>query len=585
MVAFIQNRLSPRQFLFLAAVLIGISMGFAAVILKTFVHYVFLIATFNKGIDFNYYYVFIPIIGILLSVAVVVYLFKGKWNKGVGFVHESVIDSNGYIAPKHMYGHILTSSLTVGMGGSAGLEAPIAVTGAAFGSNFSKRYTLSYKDRILLIACGAAAGVAAAFNAPIAGVLFALEVLLLDIAISAFIPLIIASASGALVSNIILKADILLQFKSTQDFNYNYLPFYIVLGLFCGLLSVYHARFYSGIQAYFFKRKWNVWQKAILGGSMLSLLIFLFPTLFGEGYESLRWLAENKSHFLFEGSILQSLIQNDWILLLFVGMVMLSKALATGITISAGGNGGNFAPALFVGAYGGFFLAKLVNLMPFKYVNLPVGNFTLVGMAGVLAGLYHAPLTAIFLIAEITGGYNLMIPLMVVASISYAISHYFEPYAMDVKELVKDGKPITADKDTNILSGIRVYSIMETNIPKVSDNASLKDLIEVINHSSRNIIAVVNEHQKLEGIVSLDSIRSVLFNPNRDESISVRELMTQPPSTVKSLDTLDVVMQKFDKTGSWNLPVVDKGVYLGFVSKAAVFNSYRSRLKDSSFEY
>jgi len=581
----LQERLSPRQFLFLAAVLIGISMGIAAVVLKMFVHYVYLIATFDKGLNFNYYYLFLPLLGILCTVLVVKYMFKGKLRKGMSFVHECINDSSGIIPRKHMYGHIITSSITVGMGGSVGLEAPIAVTGSAFGSNFAQRYKLSHKDRILLIACGAAAGVAAAFNAPIAGVLFALEVLLLDIGVSAFIPLIIAAAGGALISNIILGEDILLHFKNVESFQYKTLPFFILLGIFTGLVSVYHARTFRRVAAFFEKKDWNIWQKAMVGGLALAFIIFIFPSLFGEGYESVKMLADNDAKDIISGSIIEGLVKNKYLILLFVGFVMLFKAFATGITVNSGGSGGNFAPSLFVGAYAGYFVANFFNLLPYNWFKLPVGNFTLVGMAGVLAGIYHAPLTAIFLIAEITGGYELMIPLMVVASISYAISHYFEPHSMEVKELVDSGKDITADRDTKILSSIKVYSIMETNMPIISNDATLDDLIVSITKTKRNIFPVISQNNKLEGIILLDSIRGIIFDPNRNGQMSVREIMSQPPTTVSSLDNLNEVMKKFELSGVWNLPVVDKGMYKGFVSKAAIINSYREQLKDSSYNY
>lgn len=581
----VQERLSPRQFLFLAAILVGVSMGMAAVVLKMFVHYVYLLATFDKGLNFNYYYLFLPLLGIFATVLIVKYFFKGKLRKGVGYVHECINDSRGVIPAEHMYGHIITSSITVGMGGSVGLEAPIAVTGSAFGSNFAQRYKLSYKDRILLVACGASAGVAAAFNAPIAGVLFALEVLLLDIGISAFIPLIIAAASGALVSNLILGEDILLQFQNTQSFSYKNLPFYILLGLFTGVVSVYHARIFRKVTAFFDAKKWSIGQKAMVGGLTLAFIIFLFPSLFGEGYESVKLLANNNAIQIIDGSILQRFVKNNWLILLFVGLVMVFKAFATAITIGAGGSGGNFAPSLFVGAYAGYFVSNVFNFLPFKWLNLPVGNFTLVGMAGVLAGIYHAPLTAIFLIAEITGGYELMIPLMLVASISYAISHYFEPHSMELKELEESGKNITADRDTKILKSIKVYSIMETNMPIINSDATLNDLIQIITQTKRNIFPVLNANSKLEGIILLDSIRGMIFGTNRDGEMSVRELMTQPPTVVSSMDNLHDVMAIFERTGVWNLPVVDKGVYKGFVSKAAVINSYREQLKDSSYNY
>src|SRR5690606_33007674 len=271
-------------------------------------------------------------------------------------------------------------------------------------------------------------------------------------------------------------------------------------------------RTFRRVAAFFEKKDWNIWQKAMVGGLALAFIIFIFPSVFGEGYESVKLLADNDAKDIISGSIIEGLVKNKYLILLFVGFVMLFKAFATGITVNSGGSGGNFAPSLFVGAYAGYFVANFFNLLPYNWFKLPVGNFTLVGMAGVLAGIYHAPLTAIFLIAEITGGYELMIPLMVVASISYAISHYFEPHSMEVKELVDSGKDITADRDTKILSSIKVYSIMETNMPIISNDATLDDLIVSITKTKRNIFPVVSQNNKLEGIILLDSIRGIIFD-------------------------------------------------------------------------
>ncbi|MDZ4756992.1 MAG: chloride channel protein [Bacteroidota bacterium] len=427
-----KSKLTKRQFILLSSVLVGLSSGLAAILLKFFVHYVFIIATLGKDDNLKYLLLILPLNGILLTVLVVRKVLKGKLEKGLAPIHEAIKNNESIIPKEQTYAQIITSSLTVGMGGSAGLEAPIVITGAALGSNYATTYNLTIKERTLLLACGVAAGIAAAFNAPIAGVLFALEVLLLDVAMSAFTPVIIAAATGALISKILLQDDILLSFTLQQPFDYYNVPFYILLGIFAGLVSVYHSRTFSKIERLFSKKKKKTYINVFAGGIALAGLIFIFPSLFAEGFESIKVLSLQKPENLLDDSFFHQYKNNEWFVLLFVGVLIFIKAIATAITIGSGGNGGNFAPSLFVGAYLGFFFSRLINLL--NFTSLPESNFTIVGMAGILSGIYHAPLTAIFLIAEITGGYTLMIPLMIVASISFAISRYFEPYSLDRKK-------------------------------------------------------------------------------------------------------------------------------------------------------
>ena len=475
-----------------------------------------------------------------------------------------------------MYSQIITSSITIGFGGSAGLEAPIVITGAAIGSNYSKVYHLTAKDRTLLLACGAAAGIGAAFNAPIAGVLFALEVLLLDVSISAFIPLIIAAASGALISKIFLQEGILLSFEHVQAFNYRNVPYYIMLGILAGLLSAYHSRMFTKVEGLFSKSKGKIYRNIIFGGIFLALLIFVFPSLFGEGYQSIKTLSDQKPENLLDGSIFSEYKNNAWYVLIFIGLTTFFKAFATGITLGSGGNGGNFAPSLFLGAHLGFFWSRVLNMLNIS--KLPESNFTLVGMAGILSGIYHAPLTAIFLIAEITGGYTLMIPLMIVSSFAFVISKYFEPYSMDTKKLVHTGQIFTDDKDKNILVSIKAFGLVETDFQKINPEATLGSLVELISTSRRNIFPVIDNDGKLLGVVMLDNAREVIFKRELYDTMKVSELMSKAPGVVHPNETMDVVMQKFDSTGAWNLPVIDDGKYIGFISKSTVFNRYREKL-------
>ena len=571
-----QTKLNKKQFIIFSSILVGLSVGLAAIILKTFVHYIFIAATFKELGNFKYLFLVLPIIGIFLTVLVVKKLLHGKLDKGLSHIHYSISKKSSIVPKDQIYAQILTSSLTVGFGGSAGLEAPIVITGAAIGSNYSKTYHLNYKERTLLLACGIAAGIGATFNAPIAGVLFALEVLIIDISISAFTPLIISAATGALISKIILQDDILLSFQS-QSFNYNNVPFYILLGLLAGIISVYHSRAFTKIENIFSKSPNKIYLNAAIGGLAIAALLFVFPTLFGEGYQSIKSLALQQPENLLDNGVFQNYKSNGWFVLIFVGVLIFVKAIATALTLGSGGNGGNFAPSLFVGSYLGFFLSRCLNML--NLTNLPESNFTMVGMAGILSGLYHAPLTAIFLIAEITGGYTLMIPLMIVSSISYAISKYFEAFSMDTKILGQSGKIFTDDRDHNILTTIRTSNLIETDFQKISPNDTLGNLVEIISKSTRNIFPVTDTENKLLGIIILDNIRDIMFKNEMYDKVTAKELMTNPPTTISPTQTMETVMKKFDETGAWNLPVIDNGQYVGFISKSSVFTSYRTKLK------
>lgn len=582
-IALAQSLLTPKQFIFLSAVLVGISAAFAVIVLKTFAHWVFSFATYVSGIlKLGFLNSILPIIGILLTVLVVKKVLGGSIQKGTSQILYAVAKKASIIPKKQMYAQIVTSSLTVGLGGSAGLESPIVITGAAFGSNYAQKYKLSYKDRTLLIGCGVAAGIAAAFNAPIAGVLFAIEVLLVDVSIAAFTPIMIAAATGALVSVIALNEEILLSFKQQESFDYHNIAFYILLGLFTGFISVYYSRNFQKVEHFFARLKLSPYKKALFGSSILAILIFIFPTLFGEGYESIKTLSDNDPGKLLENTLFSSFRDNSWALLAFVGLTMMLKVFATGITLGSGGNGGNFAPSLFLGSYVGFFFSKFINLT--GLTKLPVSNFTLVGMAGILSGLFHAPLTAIFLIAEITGGYNLMIPLMIVASISFAISKRFEKHSMDVKNLAKKGHAFTSNKDTNILSTLETTSIIQTDYLTVSPNENLERLVDLISHSNQVIFAVVDTEKNLLGIVHFNDIREIIFNTYRVKYTLVKEIMIEPVEIISPEDSMEIVMNKFEKSKKAFLPVLKDGKYYGFISKSVALEAYRTKLKSMTIE-
>lgn len=578
----LQHHLSKKQFLFVASILVGLSAGLAAVVLKTFVHYIFLAATYDKLSDFRFLYLVLPGIGLLLTVLISRYLLKNKLNKGLPQVHAAIAKKNSAMPQHLIYDQVLTSSVTVGFGGSTGLEAPIVVTGAAIGANFSRKYRLSIKDRTLLLACGVAAGIGAAFNAPIAGVLFALEVLLLDISITAFIPLIIAAATGALVSKIILHNGILLTFSLKETFDYTNVPFYALLGLLAGLASVYHTRTFLKIESLMRRLKGGLYLKVALGGLLLAVLIFVFPSLFGEGYQSIKILADQNPSNLLDNSLFEKFNKNPWVVLAFTVVVMFAKPLATALTLGAGGNGGNFAPSLFVGAYLGYSFSAALNLTGF--IQIPVNNFTIVGMAGILAGIYHAPLTAIFLIAEITGGYTLMIPLMLVSSISYAVSKYFEPFAMDIKRSVQKGEALTQDRDKNILFSLKTDEFIEADYPLLYPENQLEDLIEILAQSSRTVFPVINQRKELLGLVWLDNVRALMFKPELYNEITIGELMSDAKQTVSPQDPMESVMQVFEAVDQIVLPIVENGYYKGFINKSTVFSAYRKSLKVNTLE-
>lgn len=578
-----QTKLSKKQFIFLSSILVGISAALAVIVLKTFAHWVYSFATsVNTLLKLSFINSILPIIGILLTVFVVKKVLGGYIEKGTSQILFAVAKKASIIPKKQMYAQIITSSLTVGLGGSAGLESPIVITGAAFGSNYAQKYKLSYKDRTLLIGCGVAAGIAAAFNAPIAGVLFAIEVLLVEVSISAFTPIMIAAATGALVSVIVLDESILLHFEQQESFNFHNIPFYILLGLFTGIIAIYYSRNFQRVERLFSRLKLKPYKKAIFGSVILAFLIFIFPTLFGEGYESIKILSSNDPGKIVENTLFSEFRNNNWVLLLFVGLTLLLKAFATGLTIGSGGNGGNFAPSLFLGSYVGFFFSKLINMI--GITNLPVSNFTLVGMAGILSGLFHAPLTAIFLIAEITGGYDLMIPLMIVSSISFALSKRFEKHSMDVKNLAKKGHAFTGNKDTNILSTLDTTSIIQTDYFTVSPDENLEKLVDLISHSNQVVFAVVTPEKKLLGVIHFNDVREIIFSSFKVKYTQVKEVMTLPTELIYPTDSMAVVMNKFERSNTAFLPVVKESNYFGFISKSMALEAYRSKLKSMTIE-
>ncbi|RAR70712.1 chloride channel protein [Flavobacterium aciduliphilum] len=576
----VKTLISERNFIYVSSVAIAMTCAVAVIILKSFAHNVFKYANYiNAYLKLPYGNSIFPVIGILLTVFVIRNFLNGNLEKGSAKILYAVAKKGGILPKKQMYAQIITSSLTVGLGGSAGLESPITITGAAIGSNYAQKYKLSQKDRILLLACGVAAGIGAAFNAPIAGVLFAIEVVLTDVSISAFIPIIISAATGALFSTVLLSREVLLTFKQEQNFDFHNTFYYIILGILAGLVSVLHARNFRKTEHFFSKYANNSYKKALIGASLLALLIFFFPTLYGEGYESIKTLSTANPEVLLDNTLLENFKTKPWILLAFVGIVVFLKSIATGLTIGSGGNGGNFAPSLFVGSYLGFFLAKSIQLLGISK-TIPVSNFAIVGMAGILSGLFHAPLTAIFLIGEITGGYDLMVPLMIVSSISFAVSKQFEHHSMDVKNLADKGEVFTSDKDKNILQSIDFLKLVKTeSIKTFTLNDSLEIITEWISQSQQTVFPIVDDKNKLIGIIDFNTIRPILFNTYRVKYTTIHELIQAPEYVIFHDDGLEKIMDTFEKSNSETLPVTTNGKFFGLVTKTTILEAYREQLK------
>ncbi len=579
-IRYLGQKLSPRQFLIVSSILVGLTSGLAAVIVKYVVHVIGELVTFYSDTYQEFFlFALFPTIGILLTVFYIRYFINGKLPKGNPEIVYSITKKSSRLPAEQTYSHMITSALTVGFGGSMGLESPMVNTGAAIGSNYGSTYRLGYRERTILLACGASAGIAAAFNSPIAGVLFAIEVLLADVSSAAFIPLIIAAASGALMSKIILAEGITLSFSLQQPFDYYNVPYYVALGIVAGLISLYYTRVFTRVEARIHKMD-NLWIRAVTGGLMLFVILLIFPPLFGEGYETIKQLAELRSDELFHNSVLFPFLETSGQELFLLALLIFIKPVAAAITFGSGGNGGNFAPSLFVGAYVGFVFARAINLTGITHI--PESNFTLVAMAGILSGIFYAPLTAIFLIAEITGGYELMIPLMIVSALSLTVANLFEPLSMDAKKIAAMLRGSIETRDKFLLSRLDVSELIETNFSTVKADDDLATLIKAIAKSNRNVFPVVDNQQHLIGLVHLDKIRSVIFAPSHRRDVTVSELMTPPTVVIQQNENLHQVLNKFEETKLWNLPVVADGKYVGFLSKSSILTRYRNELMEST---
>lgn len=571
----IKNKIiNEKTFIIITSLIVGILSGLASVVLKSAVHFFHTVATDLPG---NIYTTiikfFLPLIGILFSVLFVQIFLKGKITPGLSNIIYSILRRASDLPAKKIYSHMITSAFTIGFGGSAGLEAPIVVTGAAIGSNVAKKFKLNYQIRTLLLACGSAAGISSIFNSPIAGVIFAFEVLLPDLSIPYFIPLLISSASAAVLSKAIYSGQLF--FLVTEGWKVSALPYYVLLGIFCGGISVYMIRLTLYIEGYFHNEK-RIYRKALLGGLVLCALIFVLPPLFGEGYETITELLVLNYNSLFANGVYNHFGQSEILVLMIVFFSIFVKVIATSVTLGSGGNGGIIAPALITGALVGFFMSHLVNVL--HITQLSYVNFLAVGMAGILSGVIHAPLTGIFLIAEITGGYVLIVPLMIVSALSYFISRHFQTYSVYTSSLAEQGIHFRSSKDKSLVHQLKVSDIIESNIRIVEPNFTLRKLISIISNSRQNIFPVVDNNNRLLGIINLDDVREILLNLEIYDVILVYEIMNKDFIAVDLEENFDTVIRIFEENRVYSLTVVQNDEYVGIINKAEAFNKYASVL-------
>ena len=575
-----RNHISDAQFLMILSVLVGITSGLAAVVVKQSVHTIqsFLTRGFDVELG-NYLYMIYPTIGILLVVIIIRYFLRKPVGDGIPNVLYAISKNSSIIKPYQMYASIITSSLTVGFGGSVGLEGPTVSTGGAIGSNIGRMLNLDYRGLTLLVAAASAGAMSAIFKSPIAAIVFALEVLMLDLTMTALIPLLIASISAALVSYMFLGQDFIYTLRVEGIFVLKDIPYYIALGILTGFVSLYFTRMYFFITKRF-DRLNTWWLKILVGAAILGVLIYFLPVLYGEGYDVVSNSLRGNFTYIFNNSIFYDYRNNVVAIMLMLIAMVFFKSVATSVTFGAGGIGGIFAPTLFLGANTGLFFAELID-----YTNtgtIEPSSFALVGMAGLIAGVIHAPLTAIFLIAELTGGYGLFVPLMIVSTISYATTTYFEKTSIYTRQLARRGELFTHDKDKMVISLMNVKELLETEFLPVDKNGTLGDLVKVIKKSKRNVFPVIDKEYNFYGVVHLNNIREVIFKPELYDEVKVTNLMNEPMAMAHMDDSMEQIVEKFQKTPHYNLVVLDDGKYAGFVSRAKVFSKYRNLLKKFS---
>jgi len=584
-IAWKTRNIKEQHFIIFLSFLVGLFTATAALLLKSLIHLIqhFLTDSFSEA-SVNYLYLLYPVIGILIAGLFVKYIVRDDIGHGVTKILYAISQRKSYIKAHNMYTSIIASSITIGFGGSVGAEAPIVLTGSAIGSNLGRLFRIEQRHLMLLIGCGAAGAIAGIFKAPIAGLVFVIEVLLLDLTMATVMPLLVTSVTAATFAYMTSGTGAMFSFAHAEMFQLERIPSVILLGAFCGLVSLYFTRAMNATENMF--RKLTYWQKFGVGASLLSILIFLFPPLYGEGYNTINLLLSGlqDNEAIMNGSLFYPLRSSGWGMIGLLLSLLLFKVFASSATNGGGGTGGIFAPSLFLGCIAGFTFAYITNKMGI-FPFLPHENFALMGMAGVMAGVMHAPLTGTFLIAELTGGYELLLPLLMVSTISYATIKLFEPHSIYAMRLAKKGELITHHKDKAVLTLMELKSLIEHNFQTVQPDMTLGDVVKVITQSPRNVFPVVDKKGALAGIVLIDNIRNIMFRPELYDRFKVTRFMVSPPAVININMQMSAIMELFDKTKAWNLPVIDDdGIYQGFVSKSSILNSYRKVLVDNFSE-
>lgn len=575
-----ERYIKEKTFIVVLALAVGIGCGFAALLLKYLIH--FISTELNSHLSIagaNYTNLIYPVAGILLTGIYVRYVVKDNISHGVTRVLYAISQNKSRLKRHNIYSSIVASSITIGFGGSVGAEGPIVFTGAAIGSNMGQFFRMSPRVLMIMVGCGAAAGIAGIFKAPIAGMLFTLEVLMIDLTAVSVMPLLIASISAATVAYVFTGYEVEFFFVQSEPFVVPRIPYVCLLGVFCGLVSLYFTRVINMMENAF-RHINNPWVKTAVGGAILSTLIFLFPPLYGEGYSAITDLLGGDPSNIVNGSIFYPDRDNVLFISVFVLAIIVTKAFATSATNGGGGVGGTFAPSLYVGCMAGFFFAYATNNI--FGLDLSVKNFALMGMAGVMSGVMHAPLMGIFLTAELTGGYELFLPLLIVSALSYITIKCFEPFSIYTMRLAQRGELLTHHKDRSVLRLLKIDNVIETDFIPVTPDMNLKEMVNVISRSNRNLFPVVDGNNKLLGVVLLDDIRNIMFRTDLYRRMYVSRFMSMPPAKIEVGQSMESVMKAFDDTGAWNLPVVENGRYIGFVSKSKIFNSYRRVLRHYS---
>lgn len=574
------KNISQQRFIMLLSLLVGILTALAACLLKWAIHGIQHLLTINFTFySENWLYLLYPIIGIGLASLFVRYVVKDDISHGVTKILYAISQRKSIIKLHNVWSSVVASSITIGFGGSVGAESPVVLTGAAIGSNLGRAFKMDQKTLMLMVGCGAAGAISGIFKAPITGIAFTLEVLMLDMTFYSIVPLLISSVTATSVSFLLMGDAVMFPLQS-ENFVLDRIPYYVLLGILCGFVSLYFTRGMNWMEGIFRKLE-KPWKKLLLGGVMLSLLIFLLPPLYGEGYESINNLLHLHHTELLENSLFYEYRFNDYFVIFYLLLIVLLKIFASAATNGAGGTGGLFAPSLFVGCITGYILVLILEMVG---VQLPAQNFALAGMAGLMSGIMHAPLTGIFLTAELSGGYELFMPLMIVSVISFITIYVFEPHSLYAMRLAQKGELVTHHKDKAVLIQLKTTNVIETDMRPISPQATLGDLVKIMSSCSRNVFPVLDSDGNYLGEVRVEEIRNIMFRPELYQRFTVQKLMVSPSERVDVNDAMELVMEKFERSNAWNLPVVDGEKYVGYVSKSKIFSAYRSVLIEFSDE-